>query len=689
MAQNISSPGWSWDSAWSFLKSELTPYPGRGALVARMTIAATIMMLCIMTFRLPGAALGAYYTLVISRDTTHATVEGAVTILGALTLGLAEVLLGAILFAGSPLLHFLWVATSLFIIFFLISAATKYNFATSFGFLVAATIPVWDFPGNPETAVTNTLYAALAVAVGAIITVVVEVVFAHIHQADLIQEGVDDRLRIVAQFLIDVRNPDSRVKAKLVQYADIGTGSLRRLLTRTEGGQEDYARKASLIALTGRLVDLCAGFIASRTPITDAQQERLIHVSGRVDQIRVFRTLSYSQQHEHSLLQPAGAGFLQLLESTVQLAHDALRQPELMNEYTAQEDIPHTPLLKPDAFVNTAHLKFALRGTAAALSCYLAYHLLAWGGLNSSVATCMITALSTTGSSRQKQILRVAGAITGGLLIAIGAEVFVLPHLDSIAEFTVLFAAVTIFSGWFATSSPRLSYYGLQVAFAFYIVELRVFAPETQLTPARDNVAGIVLGLVVMWVVFDQLAPGRDSMAEMKHSLVASIQQTIAFIRERPLTSKAAYLKRIRALRESINDNFSKVRTSADAVLFEFGPNRAQALKLRDNARAWQPQIRTLFLLQVTLAHTRLHEPTGRLPSEVERLQEMSARLLEMLTNVLNRGSMDLAHQGYREIGPNSGEKELANNSVAGSLALDSLVIIQGLVDQVLTSLES
>ena len=62
-----SPAAWNWRGFSHFVKSELAPYPGRWQLVARMTVAATLMMLCIMTFRMPGAALGAYYTLVISR----------------------------------------------------------------------------------------------------------------------------------------------------------------------------------------------------------------------------------------------------------------------------------------------------------------------------------------------------------------------------------------------------------------------------------------------------------------------------------------------------------------------------------------------------------------------------------------------------------------------------------------------
>ena len=41
-----------------FLKKELAPYPGRGALVARIIISATLTMIIIVTFRIPGGYVG-------------------------------------------------------------------------------------------------------------------------------------------------------------------------------------------------------------------------------------------------------------------------------------------------------------------------------------------------------------------------------------------------------------------------------------------------------------------------------------------------------------------------------------------------------------------------------------------------------------------------------------------------------
>ena len=71
MATTASSlSGWSPSLAWlrRFLREELAPYPGRGLVVARMVIAATIVMILAMTFRIPYGAYGAIYALTISRS---------------------------------------------------------------------------------------------------------------------------------------------------------------------------------------------------------------------------------------------------------------------------------------------------------------------------------------------------------------------------------------------------------------------------------------------------------------------------------------------------------------------------------------------------------------------------------------------------------------------------------------------
>src|ERR1700685_2896648 len=86
--------------AWlkEFLKEELTPYPGRAALVARISIAATIVMLLTMTFRIPYGAYGAIYALTISRESPQATTKAAKIIIIGFLLSVLYILIGAMFF---------------------------------------------------------------------------------------------------------------------------------------------------------------------------------------------------------------------------------------------------------------------------------------------------------------------------------------------------------------------------------------------------------------------------------------------------------------------------------------------------------------------------------------------------------------------------------------------------------------
>ncbi len=176
------------------------------------------------------------------------------------------------------------------------------------------------------------------------------------------------------------------------------------------------------------------------------------------------------------------------------------------------EPIDETPnasrIFIPDAFSNPDHLRYILGGTLAAMLCYVFYVSLDWRNLSTSLTTCVLTALTTVGSSRQKQILRIAGFVLGGVITGIGAQIFILPSIDTIGGFTVLFAVVTVVAAWVATSSSRLSYAGVQIAFSFYLIHLSDFSIQTSLTLPRDRVLGVLLGVTMMWLVFERAFPG-------------------------------------------------------------------------------------------------------------------------------------------------------------------------------------
>jgi hypothetical protein len=136
-----------------------------------------------------------------------------------------------------------------------------------------------------------------------------------------------------------------------------------------------------------------------------------------------------------------------------------------------------------------------------------------------------------------------------------------------------------------------------------------------------------------------------------------------------------------------VNESFLEVRSSADAVLFEFDRNRPEALKLRDEVRAWQPQLRTLFLLQITLAHMRLREPGTALPAPVERILLRSADQLDLIVGLLDNGRLSGSRQAAegpdREPLPATDAQLSSGGNVAEKLAADSATIVEDLLRQV------
>jgi len=122
---------------WNQLKKELAPYPGRAWVVGRVTIASTIVMLLVMTFRLPGGFLGAIFTFFLSRENPMATFRAGSRTVLAFLVGTAYTIITVSMLIADPLTHFLWVPLSLFIAFYLMRVMLDYGTAVAYGFMVA------------------------------------------------------------------------------------------------------------------------------------------------------------------------------------------------------------------------------------------------------------------------------------------------------------------------------------------------------------------------------------------------------------------------------------------------------------------------------------------------------------------------------------------------------------------------
>jgi len=325
-----------------------------------------------------------------------------------------------------------------------------------------------------------------------------------------------------------------------------------------------------------------------------------------------------------------GLPLLRELEQTVALIPQVFAAPPSARDDSPTGPPPAAALVARDAFTNIEHLRFGVKGTMAALLCYMLYTALPWPGISTSVVTCAFTALTTIGASRQKQVLRFLGAAVGGFVLAMGAQIFIFPSIDTIFGFTIVFIVVTAFSAWFMTASPRISYFGVQVALAFYLVHLQAFRFETSLSIARDRVVGVLLGLFAMWLIFDQLW-GRPAAVEMRRIFIHNLRLLAQLALPVDVTHRKESLRQAYALGQTINANFDQVRGMGDAVIFEFGASRAADLALRNRIRDWQSKLRALFLLRGAALRYRLEMPGFELPPQLEPAQREFDRQMSVV----------------------------------------------------------
>ena len=631
---------------WDFLKKELAPYPERAWVVGRMTISATIVMVLVMTFRIPGGFQGAIFALLISRENPKETFLSGFRIAVAYLIGTVYVVFTIRILIGDPLTHFLWVAGTVFLFFYLLRIIVDYGTGGPLGFAALGAISQWDDNTlNVETRLENTLWLAGVVLLAVVVTIVVEYVFSRVHPTTDLTESLEARMQTVENVLRSAatgRPLETEWEKRLSQYVAVGISRLRRLILRSDYSPRFKEQMSTVISLVGRLVDIAASFrlaLAERTqPMDAADQSRCLRLADQIAALHgnlMLRQLPVKIERA-SQEEPSNLPFLQTMETTVALVPSAFARSQSIQAFIAvplDEEGP-VPVFVGDALSNPAHVQFALRGTLASMVCYIAYTAFDWPGLSTSVITCFITALSTIGSSRQKQVLRLAGASIGGFIFGMGAQVFVLPYLDTIAGFTVLFAVVTAVAAWIQTASARLSYLGVQLALAFYLINLQEFTIQTSLSIARDRVFGVLLGLVSMGIFFDLLWV-RNPLAEMQAVFARNLEMFAELAEQLLEQDQIKAIKRIRQLRDQLNAGFQAVIAESDAVLLDFGPARQQKLQIREDIRRWQPTIRTLLVVQVTSAQYLAQKPLTDLPEPIAQASVVFERDLAQVMRAL------------------------------------------------------
>src|SRR5881396_1671359 len=270
-------------------------------------------------------------------------------------------------------------------------------------------------------------------------------------------------------------------------------------------------------------------------------------------------------------------------------------------------------LFVPDAFTNPAHVHFALKVTFAAMFCYIVYEAIDWSGIHTAFITCTFIALESTEATLYKGTLRIVGCVMGGVF-ALFSIVFLMPHMETIASLVVLVACASAIAGWVATGSERISYAGLQIAFAFFYSVFQGYAPDTDLDNVRNRVIGILFGLIVTAFVFKYFWPER-TIDRLRAALRTALQQLARLIEIPPPESsiKAAKADAHLLIGET-SKSFDQARRYAELTQFEIEDSRQGDRTSLGNLKTTLSRAEEVFVSATSLASEQAWDEWQQLP---------------------------------------------------------------------------
>jgi multidrug resistance protein MdtO len=568
------------------LWQDLEPTPGRWNGALRIVLASVITLLLVMTLRMPFAGLGMYFVFLVGRDSPAVSFRSSIFILLTLVASISTVLAIVIFTDNDPMARVLGVAVVAFLAGMIMLGSTVPALASSFGFIFTTLIALWETHAPAGPLVKEMLYLLGTISLSVLSVLAVEYIFAGQHPAQELQQQRIIRYQALgAMFSLYAQGADSAqispAVIRVARLAATGQSGMQRIYNtiverNLDTGPLPIGTRVRLTMLA-QLMDVSAAFGFQYPSLSDpALRQRCAHIA---DLCREFAAgaIPHDRRLEQTIERPIGPD-TSLLDRVDGVLHSIISMPV---EAAAAADkelvaLPSSkiPLLVPGALRQPQTIAFALKLSLCATLCYLIYQAVAWPGISTAVTTVLITGLSTSGATKQRLIFRLAGSFIGGLILALGATVFLFPYMDSITSLVVLTAAVALLSAWVA-GGRNFSYVGLQIAFSYYLVVFAGFSAPTELAPARDRLIGILLALVIMAFVFDQIWPVRTVTA-MRAALATILRGAARYLRL-PETARnhADLLRQADSFRDQIGKTVAGIRSMNDTIEYEFGVDRS------------------------------------------------------------------------------------------------------------------
>lgn len=486
----------------------LAPIPGRFALASRVALICALTALVTSTFGTPEAAISAYIVFFLNRPDRVTSIVISLALLLLVTVIIGLVIVVAIFSINEPALRVACIAVLSFALLFVTSASKLRPIGATLAMIVGFGLDELGLVPLGEAATRALLYTWLMVVIPIGIAIVVNLLIAP-SPRKLAGAQLAQRLRLASHMLACSATDAER--AAFDACIRDGNHQLATWLklsklegTSTAGDGEALSHAAASTIAIMLAVDLAAREPAARPPVNfSAPIARALEQMAAILDAGGYPVDIALELPDDAMLPPLVALVLADLRTAIEgfalpEAAPGMTQPSPASAQRGFFDV--------DAFSNPDHVRYALKTTFAAMFCYLLYQQLDWQGIHTCFITCYVVSLGTTAETVEKLALRIAGCVVGALL-GTASLVFLIPALTSVGELMVLVFVGAWLAAWVAMGSPRISYAGMQIAFAFFLCVIQGSGPGFDLLVARDRLIGILLGNIVVYLVFTRVWP--------------------------------------------------------------------------------------------------------------------------------------------------------------------------------------
>jgi multidrug resistance protein MdtO len=667
---------------WSGLAADLVePYAGRSARALEISFVCMIVVIISMMFQIPEPALSTYLVFFAAKDNSVANILTSIILIIVIAVVVAMSFGVTLLSINAPEGRILLIAAVAFAAFFLATASKLAPLAGTMGLIIAYALDLLGSSPLGEIATRGLLYAWLFVAMPMLVLVAYSALFGR-HPQLLLRQAIAARLRAVSSAL---RHENEEGRERLMGSLEGGNAEFLKTLGMVKllrlQPPDTTARLGALLTLSYSLALTVSAFD------TDAAAGATDHgLPARVD------ALAHAVEHMPRLLSAPGreqeteqaisvGDLTAQAVSLVAAAEDVVNGrplPETGSDTVAKKQ--KSGFFVPDAFSNPDHVRFAGKGTAAVMICYLTFTLLDWPGIHTCMLTCFIVGLTTVGETMQKLSLRIVGCCVGAAM-GLLAIVYILPNITSITALALVIGVVTLPPAWVAVGKPSVSYIGFQAAFALYLSILQGPEPKFDLTIARDRTIGILFGNIVMYVIFTRVFP-VSMLGRLRRDVVSLIDQC-------RLVLKAVSNRRPTAVTVGQVANIQATLETLEASAAAFGYEALRSRNGRLQTQASRLSLKALRGLVDDLGRVAAYPPPAEVTMEAsEALRQMSldieAQLEELavtLSGQHGRGGRQERRFSLKALAGNLREAEPAwSGRIAGFEALqnrlDSLAAI-------------